>query len=302
MKIVLAGGTGFIGRALAYRLVRDDHEVVVLTRNVEGARQVLPREVKIDRWDGSSQGLWISRVDGADVLVNLAGESVAARRWTDHQKKLIRNSRIDGTRILVQAIRSVDRKPGLFLSASAVGFYGNVPEEDVTEEWPPGSGFLADTTRVWEQEALAAETMGVRVVIVRISNVLGSGGALSKLVLPFRFFVGGHLGSGRQWFPWIHLNDLADSFLFLIHQRTISGPVNAVAPEPTTMGDLAASIGEVLGRPSWLPIPAFVLKLILGEMSEVVLGGAKILPQELLRAGFEFRFPELDSALTDILR
>jgi uncharacterized protein (TIGR01777 family) len=235
-------------------------------------------------------------------LINLAGESVAARRWTDSQKELILRSRIEGTRALVQAIRSADRRPGLFLSASAVGFYGDDAKEDLTEKSPQGHGFLADTARAWEDEACVAETLGVRVIRLRISNVLGTeGGALPKIVLPFRFFVGGHLGSGRQWFPWIHLDDLVGACLFLIDQKPISGPVNAVAPEQVTMGDLATSIGHVLRRPSWVPVPAFILKAVLGEMSEVVLEGAKILPQRLSHAGFEFRFPDLRSALADIL-
>ncbi len=303
MKVVLAGGAGFIGRALAHRLLGEDHEVVILTRNVDRARRALPPEIILDRWDGSNQGSWVSRVEGAEVVVNLAGESIAAHRWTDAQKELILRSRIDGTRALVQAVRSVDRKPVLFLSGSAVGVYGNVPAGDVTEEWPPGRGFLAETARVWEAEAREAETTGLRVVVVRTGNVMGrGGGALGRLVLPFRLFVGGPLGSGRQWFPWIHLDDLVEAFLFLMRQETIAGPVNAVAPGPVTMGDLAASIGGVLRKPSWLPVPAFLLRLLLGEMSEVVLGGAKVLPRELLNAGFAFRFPELHAALRDLLR
>jgi uncharacterized protein (TIGR01777 family) len=303
VKIVLAGGAGFIGCALAERLLKDKHNVVVLTRSVDRARKTLPSGIVLEKWDGATQGSWISSLEGADVLINLAGESVAARRWTDSQKELILRSRIDGTRALVQAIRSADRRPGLLLSASAVGFYGDDAEEDLTEKSPQGHGFLADTARAWEDEASAAESLGVRVVLLRISNVLGKrGGALPKLVLPFRLFVGGRLGSGRQWFPWIHLDDLVEASLFLIDQKSISGPVNAVAPEQVTMGDLAASIGRVLRKPSWVPVPAFILKVILGEMSEVVLEGTKILPQRLSHAGFEFRYPDLRSALADILR
>jgi uncharacterized protein (TIGR01777 family) len=284
------------------RLKRENHDVVVLTRNVDRARQGLPSGISLERWDGATQGSWLSSLEGADVLMNLAGESVAARRWTPSQKERILRSRVGGTRVLVRALRSVDRRPSILLNASAVGYYGLAHEEGLTEESPQGSGFLADTARAWEDEACAAETLGVRVIRLRISNVLGGGGgALPKIVLPFRFFMGGHLGSGRQWFPWIHLDDLVRGCLFLIDQKAVSGPVNAVAPEGVTMGTLASSIGRVLRRPSWIPVPSFVLKLLLGEMSEVVLEGARVLPQKLSRAGFQFQFPDLKSALTDLL-
>jgi len=303
MRVVIPGGAGFIGRALAQRLLEDEHQVVVLTRDAERARRTMPPDALVDHWDGTSQGFWISHIDAADAVVNLTGESLAARRWTTRQKAVLVQSRVESTRAVVQALQNVDHKPAVLVNCSAVGYYGDVPEGDVTEISQIGTGFLAEMCGLWEHEAAKAESSGVRVVLPRISTVLGrGGGALPKLTLPFRFHVGSYIGSGRQWFPWIHIDDLTALVLFLLHQESMAGPVNAVSPESVTMAGFGATLGSVLGRRSWFPVPAFPLRILVGEMADALLGGAKVVPRKLQEAGFEFRFPQLRSALTDILR
>jgi hypothetical protein len=214
----------------------------------------------------------------------------------------IRDSRIHATRAIVEGIASANVKPEALVNASAVGYYGEVPEDEVTEEYPPGSDFLAEVCRAWEAEALRARTMGVRVVLLRTSIALGDGGALARMLMPFRFFVGGPLGSGRQWFPWIHRDDVVSAIEFALRERSLEGPVNLAAPEPVRMADFCRRLGRVLHRPSWLPVPAIALKLLLGEMSTMVLTGQKAVPRKLLQTGFRFRYSHLEAAMMDIVR
>ena len=242
----------------------------------------------------------MAEVDG---VVNLAGEPIVGKRWTPHQKALMRESRPQMTRRLVSAIEASSHRPAVLVSASAVGYYGPRGDEELSEEAPPGRGFLAELSQAWEAEARAAERSGVRVVQLRIGVALeAGGGALAKMVSPFRVFLGGPLGSGRQWMSWIHVNDVIGLIEWALTRSDISGAVNATAPHPVTMREFCATLARVLRRPSWAPVPAVLLRLLLGEMAEVLLTGQRVIPTVALRSGFAFRFPELAPALDACLR
>lgn len=294
MDIVLSGGTGFIGKALRAELARQGHKVVVLAR---ANAPVGPNETPA-LWDGRSEGPWARHVDGADAVVNLAGEPVVGGRWTGARKRQLEESRVLAAKALVEAMAAAKKKPHAFVSASAVGYYGDVPDGDVTEESPNGSDFLARLCARWEAEAGAASEIGVRTVVFRLGVVLGpGGGALAKMVPPFRLFIGGPLGSGLQWLPWVSLEDVTGAVLFAIQDYALAGPVNLTAPDPLRMKDFCATLGRALGRPSWAPVPGFMLRLLMGEAAGMLLGGQRALPKKLLAAGFRFRHPDADSAL-----
>lgn len=302
MNIIVAGGTGFVGRALVDRLIKSGHTPVVLTRKTPETMSDFPAGCLVEQWDARTVGPWAQRLESADAVVNLVGETIAGKRWTDAQKERIRLSRIHATRSLVGGIRSVRKKPAVLVNASGVGYYGHVPDGDVPETHPEGTDFLARTCQEWESEAMRVGDIGVRVVVLRIGVVLGKGGgALQRMVPPFKLFVGGHLGSGKQWFPWIHRDDLLSIVEFAI-KHELSGPANAVAPESVTMKSFCRTIGTVLHRPSWAPVPSFALKLLLGEMANMLLTGQKAIPEKLSSAGFAFRFPRLEDALRDVLK
>ena len=302
MRIVVAGGTGFLGRRLVGRLAADGHDVTVLTRSSRSAVQLLPHDVHTASWDGRSVGGWSQAVDGADAVVNLAGESIAGRRWSPEVKSRLLLSRLEATAALVRAIAGSSRRPYALVNASAVGFYGHVPDGDVTESRSAGTDFLADLCRRWEAEARKSQEQGTRVVILRIGIVLAAdGGALQRMVLPFRFFVGGPLGSGRQWVPWVHVEDVISAVRFALLTPSLAGPYNVAAPEPVTMSDFCRAIAAAMRRPSWLRVPEFALRLTLGEMSVVVLGGQRAVPARLTEAGFQFAHARLDDALAAVL-
>ncbi len=301
MKIILTGGSGFIGRRLVEKFATAGHEVIVLTRDPASLGMQKYATVKAKHWDGKTTGAWISEVDGADAVLNFAGESIGGKRWTSKQKEKILSSRIDATRALIDAMKQAKKKPAVLVNASAVGYYGPVEEAQVTEAYPAGNDFLAHVCRKWEREALAAEQLGVRVVLLRQGVVLDNGGgALERMALPFKMFVGGPVGSGRQWFPWIHRDDAVHVALFATENRKMSGPVNVVAPEQMRMKEFSRALGKAMHRPSMIPVPGFVLKLALGEMSGMVLTGQRVVPEQLFIAGFSYFFPHVDDALTEI--
>jgi len=304
MNVLIAGGSGFLGKALATRLLEAGHTVSILSRNPSATRQSFPDRVAVEQWDARTVGSWIRLVEGADAVVNLTGESIGAKRWTQTQKERILSSRIDSTRAIVEALRQANRRPRVLVNQSAVGYYGNVPFVPVEEDHPPGNDFLAHVAVQWETEARKATDLGVRVVIPRTGVVLSAqGGALPRLLPPFRFFIGGPLGSGSQWFPWIHLDDEIGAMMFVVEKETIEGAVNFAAPGSVTMKEFCAALGKVLHRPSWAPVPGFVLKLILGEMAgPLLLHGQRVVPRKLLDAGYAFRFPTVYEALQDILK
>jgi uncharacterized protein (TIGR01777 family) len=244
----------------------------------------------------------VKNVEGTDGIVNLAGESIAARRWSTAQKERISASRIESTRAIADAIEMMGSKPKVLINASGVGYYGDVKTGDVTEDSPGGNDFFAELCRRWEAEAQRAREFGVRVVNLRTGVVLhSSGGALTRFLLPFKLFVGGPLGNGYQWLSWIHREDALRAILFALENPSLTGPLNITAPEPVTMREFCRSLGKALRRPSWIPVPEFALRIALGEMADVVLKGQRAIPKKLLDAGFTFQFPRIDDALLDLL-
>jgi uncharacterized protein (TIGR01777 family) len=294
MQIVVAGGSGFLGRALADGLRGDGHSVTILTRH--------PRRTGDVAWNPlEPSGAWRSTLDPADVVVNLAGESIAGGRWTTARKQAIRASRVRATRTLVQAIRQARRAPAAFISSSAMGIYGAHGAEPVTEDTPPGTDFLSSVCREWEGEALNLAGL-TRVVLLRTGLVLSpEGGALPSIARPFLLFAGGPIGSGRQYWSWIHRRDWISMVIWALSTHAVSGPLNLTAPEPVTNRDFARTLGRVLNRPAVVPAPAFALRLLLGEMADpLMLAGARVLPARAQALGFEFAFPRLDEALRDL--
>jgi uncharacterized protein len=302
MRILVAGGTGFIGRVLIRQLSAQGNEIVALARDVAGSAGIFPPEVRVDRWDGVAVGEWRLFVEDADAVINLSGASIGGGRWTPRRKALLLQSRLAPTRALVEAMRLSRRRPRVFINASAVGYYGMSGENVVTEESPPGDDFLGATCRAWEAEALSAAPLGVRVVLPRFGVVLAEGGgALDRMVLPFRLFLGGPLGSGDQWYPWVHRDDAIAAMHYLLERHDLEGGFNVVSPESVTMRTFSRELGRALGRPSWMPVPSFALRVLFGEMSGIILQGRHIVPTRLLEAGFRFTHPTLRGALHAIL-
>jgi len=296
MQLVLTGASGFIGTALCERLLQAGHMLVLLTHgsppnaSTPGKRWI--------HWTPGSVGEWAKVIDGADGVINLAGESLAGRKWTYNQQRRLQQSRFDATQSIVLACARAKQKPRFLINASAVGYYGPRQDEILTENSPPGNDFLANLCLGWEAEAIAAESLGLRVVRLRTGIVLGpGGGALVKMVEPFRWFVGGHLGSGQQWMSWIHLEDEVNLILHLIAKASVNGPINATAPNPVRNKEFCQTLASVLHRPCWLPVPAIALRIGLGKMAEMVLTGQRVMPAAAQNSGFRFRYPNLQDAL-----
>ena len=301
MRLLLTGGTGFVGTALRETLTQKGHEVVILTRQASRENQPGIR-TRYAYWNPPGGGAWERELDGVDGVINLAGEPIVRKRWTAEQKQKIEGSRAGATRAIVEAIRGSKRKPFFLINASAVGYYGPHENEELTEESPAGKDYLAQTCQKWEMEALRAETLGIRVVRLRIGIVLEKGGgALAKMLPPFQLGLGGPLGSGRQWMSWIHREDLTGLILWAIEKKEIRGALNATAPVPVTMKEFAGTLGRALHRPAIFPVPEFVVKFLLGEMSEMLLKGQRVLPKRALSSGYSFQFPKLEQAFQGIL-
>ncbi|MBE3573234.1 MAG: TIGR01777 family protein [Moorella humiferrea] len=302
MKILITGGTGLIGRFLCKKLLQQGHAPVVLSRDAAAARDRLPAGVRLIQWQPRVERVPTEAVEGAAAVINLAGENIGAGRWTTSRKRLIMQSRVEVTRALVEAFRGLKSPPRVFISGSAIGYYGPCGDEELTETSPPGHGFLTEVCRVWEQEAHRAGDLGVRVVTLRTGIVLArEGGTLPRMVTPFRLFLGGPLGSGRQWVSWIHIGDAVWIILLALKHPTMSGPINLTAPEPARMDEFASVLGRILKRPSGMRVPAWVLKMVLGEMAGLLLTGQRVLPARALEEGYEFRHPGLARALEDLL-
>ncbi|MEJ2723555.1 MAG: TIGR01777 family oxidoreductase [Deltaproteobacteria bacterium] len=301
MRILITGGTGFVGSGLTQAFTREGHHVTVLTRGGTGEKRSLPMGASYLQGDPKQEGKWQDAVPGHEVVVNLAGSSIF-RRWTDDAKKSIRESRISTTRNLVQALSGSKGKTKVLFNTSAVGYYGAGNEEELTEESSPGDDFLAGLAREWESVASEAGAFGERVVLTRFGIVLGKdGGALKQMVPWFRRGLGSPLGSGKQWFSWIHEEDLAGIYLFLFGKEDVSGPVNCTSPNPVRNKELTAALGKALGRPIFLPaVPASVLKFVLGEFGSVLLTGQKVVPKKLQELGFQFLHPDVEEALRDL--
>jgi len=298
--VILAGGSGLIGRALAGELVRAGAEVVILTRSA-GDRD-LPAGTRAVRWDGRSATGWAGKCEGAEAIVNLAGENVADGRWNAARKRRLESSRVEPTRALVEAVAAARVPPRALLQGSAVGFYGDGGETVLDESSPRGDGFLPALSERWETASAPVEALGVRRVLLRTGVVLArDGGALAKMLPPFRLGLGGPLGGGRQWFPWIHLADVVGAIRFLIERRDLAGAFNLVAPEPVRQGELARALGRALRRPAIVPVPGALLGLAVGEMAEVLLASQRVVPPRLIGQGYRFAYSDLDAALADLV-
>jgi uncharacterized protein (TIGR01777 family) len=307
VKVVVAGGTGFIGRALTRSLLGGGHDVVVLTRDARAAINRLPAGVRAVEWHaGNARAAWSTELRGAGAVVNLSGASIGGGRWTTARKRVLIESRARPTEALVLAMAELPdaERPEVLVSASGIDYYGHhAGDETLDERGAPGRSFLARLSVQWEDAALQAEPLGVRVVRIRTAMCVGRGAqALRMLVLPFRFFAGGPLGDGRQWFTWIHLDDLVAMYILAIERSDLKGPVNAVAPNLVRERDVAREIGRVLRRPSRVPAPAFALRLVLGEMADLVLHGRNAVPAAALAVGYAFRFADIRAALENALR
>ncbi len=299
MKTLVTGGTGFVGNKLLSKLT----DPGVVTRDASRSRSKLPNNVdQVFEWDAAKGLKDFGPSFDYQAVVNLMGESIADGRWTEEKKKRIRDSRIVGTRHLVDSILTADRLPEVLVSASAVGYYGDPGEDVVTERHAAGEGFLPDVCEQWEAEALRMTDHGVRVVLIRIGIVLGAGGGAMEKMLPlFRWGLGGKLGDGKQWMPWIHVDDLVNLIAWAVNNRNLSGPVNAVAPNPVRNVQFTRALARAVNRPAFLPAPKFGLKLALGEFADSLFFSQRVTPEKALTNGFDFQFADLDAALTEIV-
>ncbi len=304
MKILITGGTGFIGSHLVQALLKEGHHPVLLSRDADSATKRFQKcsNLPVYQWNSLTEETPEEAFEGVDAIINLAGENIASGRWTEKKKRAIQNSRITGTRNLLAPLQHLKKKPRLLLSASAVGYYGECGDNIRTESSPAGEGFLAETCKCWEEEAGKAEAYGLAVCRVRIGIVLGKeGGALQKMLPPFKLGLGGKSGSGLQWMSWIHKDDLIRLLLFALHHN-VPPVLNAVAPEPVCNKEFSRTLAAVLHRPAFFSVPAFVLKAGLGEMASLLLEGQKVYPQATLASGFQFQYPVLQGALSAILK
>lgn len=300
MNIVVSGATGFIGSRLCERLAASGHEPIALSRRPASAPQRVSALSSAYEWSPTDGPPPSEAFEGVEAVVHLAGESVSGR-WTSEKKRAIRESRIQGTRHLVEALAALERRPQVLISASAVGIYGDRGDDELTEDAAPGTDFLAQVCRDWEAEAQRAEALNVRVVNPRIGLVLGpGGGALAPMRPLFKFGLGGPLGSGRQWWPWIHRDDLVAIIQHAIEGEALRGPVNAANPNPVRQRDFAKALGRVMGRPAFMPAPSFALKLVLGEFSKELLDSRRVLPEKAQANGYSFQYAELEPALRAI--
>jgi len=303
MQVIITGGTGLIGKALYTELVADGHDVTVLSRNPSSTRSKMPAETKVVQWDGKTANGWGHLADGADAIINLAGAGIADKRWSASRKEAIYQSRMDVGKAVVEAVTAANKKPSVVIQASAVGYYGSDSGDTVlTESSGPGGGYLAQVCFDWESSTAALDKMGIRRPILRTGIVLSNkGGAWPKIKLPFMFwFAGGPLGSGKQWYPWIHIVDTARSIKFILENPEANGVFNLSAPNPLTNKEFAKVIGSVMGRPSFFPTPGFGMKIALGEMATIVLDGQRVVPHKLQEMGFTFKYPTAEAAVRNL--
>lgn len=328
-RVIVTGATGSIGRKLCARLEAKGYRVVVFSRDPERARRTMRNGSEFVAWEPSETGAWVSAIEGAYGVVHLAGANLFAKRWNEAYQREIMESRRIGTRGLVNAMRAANDKPRVFVSSSAVGYYGPRDDTPLDEDASPGNDFLAEVVKAWEAEALKAEELGIRTVVVRTGVVLSGdargripipidlrgfslsrpgfvldteSGALPLMALPFRLMIGGPIGSGKQWFPWVHIDDVVGIMLLALEDERVRGPINATAPEPLTNRDFSKTLGRVMNRPSWLPVPGFALKLLLGPVAEMLTAGQRVVPTKAQELGYKFKYPTAESALRNLLR
>ncbi len=304
MRVAVTGATGFVGSRLVERLQADGHQVLVLARNSDRATRIFPTAafpaVEVVAYTSLQSGEWQQRISGCDGVVNLAGEPIS-ERWTATHKQSIVSSRQLGTQKLVEAIAQANPKPQVLVSASAIGFYGTSETAAFDETSAAGNDFLAEVCKVWEAEAQTVKDSGVRLVILRLGVVLGMGGAIAKMLTPFKLFAGGPIGTGKQWFSWIHREDVVNLIVQALTQPNMEGVFNATAPNPVRMAEFCNTLGQVMNRPSWLPVPAFAIEALLGDGAIVVLEGQQVLPQRTQTTGFQYQYSDLKPALEEVL-
>ncbi|GJL56816.1 MAG: epimerase [Nitrospirales bacterium] len=300
MKIIVAGGTGFIGHHVCQHLIQNQHHITVVSRNSGQVRTHSSQDMTIVDWETLTKKTE-QTTEGVDAFINLAGAPIADARWTSSRKQLLVDSRVETTRRLVEAIGRVSVKPRVLINASGIGFYGIDDGVTMSEASPRGEGFLAELCEKWEYEAHRAMELEVQVLCVRIGMVLGSdGGALSKMKTPFKLFAGGPVSPGTQKISWIHVHDLTRLMMWLLDTPNLSGPVNAVAPQCVSMNEFCKTLGHALHRPSWMPVPKFALNLLLGELSEMLTTGQHVVPHKIMQEGFHFMYPNLEQALQSL--
>ena len=302
MNILIAGGTGYIGRKLAKQLLESGNEITILTRNKENASEIFSKKIKIISWiDIKSNPLKIS-FNHYDSIINLSGESIAARKWDLITKERIISSRIKSTKRIITALENKVLSTSSLINSSAIGYYGAHSDKEITESELAGNDFLADVCKQWEEEAMKAEKLGVRVVRIRTGVVFGEVGALQKMIIPYTFFLGGPIGNGKQWLSWIHISDLVNVYIYAINNINLSGAINATAPNPVNINYFSKALGKVMHRPSFFRVPAFIIRFIFGELADTLLKGQKVIPEKLQESSFRFSFPALSDALEDILK
>jgi uncharacterized protein (TIGR01777 family) len=304
MKIAITGATGFVGSRLVVKLHDCGDTILILTRNLAKTQRIYPKsiypKIEIVPYVATESGDWQKEISGCDAVINLAGEPIS-ERWTSEAKQAIVASREIGTEKIVEAIALASQKPKVLINSSAIGYYGTSETASFDENSPSGSDFLAEVCKKWEAAAQKVQDFGTRLVILRTGIVLGNGGALAKMIPPFKLFAGGPIGSGRQWFSWIHRDDLINLIIYCLDRREISGTFNATAPNPVRMKEFCQVLGEVMKRPSWLPVPDFALEILLGEGAKIVLEGQEVLPKATQAIGFDYRYPNLEEALEEIV-
>lgn len=300
-RVLVTGGSGFIGHRLVAELLLRGDRVTVLTRDVMKTRRAFPPVVRVAAWEPTKEGAWQEELGVVDAVVHLAGEPVA-QRWNDDVKKRIESSRVTSTRLVVEGIAKAKKKPEALICASATGYYGpRKPDEELDETSAPGNDFLANVVKKWEAEAKKAKELGVRDVEVRFGVVFGDGGALEKMAAPFRFFAGGPIGKGDNVVPWVHRDDVVGILLLALDDATLEGPINATSPNPCTGVELARAIGEVMNRPAWFRTPPALLRVAFGEATDVLTTSQRVIPKRAIEKGYEFRFVRLVPAIESVL-
>lgn len=301
-RIVVTGATGLIGKKLVNALIDRGDELLIFSRDAEKAKSIFPKAKEYVKWDYRKPDLWKSKLDNSNSAIHLAGINLFSKRWNESFKREVIESREVSTRNLVEAIKSCTNKPEVFISASGIGYYGDCGETILDEKSPKGNDFLTDVCEVWESEAAKVEEAGVRNVRIRTGLVLSTeDGALKQMLPPFKFFIGGPLGNGKQWASWLHIDDIVGIYLHAIENNKLRGAVNAASPNPVRMKEFAKTLGKVLNRPSLFPVPKFLLKLVVGEAAEVVTASQRIDVKKLLNSGYQFKFTELSKALENLL-
>jgi uncharacterized protein (TIGR01777 family) len=305
MKVAITGATGFVGSRLVERLSEMGHSILVFSRNRDKAQRIFPKsaypQLEIVSYTPTQPGAWQEALAGCEGVVNLAGAALVDERWTPERKQEIINSRVKLTENIVSAIAKADPKPAVLVNASAIGYYGTSETATYDETSPSGDDFLSEVCQKWETAAEAVKDTGTRLVIIRVGLVMGMGGALEKMLTPFKLFAGGPLGDGNQWFSWVHRDDLVNLIIHSLTHSEMTGVLNGTAPNPVRMKEFCQILGKVLNRPSWLPVPAFALEALLGEAAKLVLEGQQVLPKQTQQTGFKYQYPQLEAALREIL-